>query len=381
MIWIGILLWISGVVGCSILSITTQTLHIVPCPLFPIGFVANFILLIIITPIVEEFLFRSWALGKPVFNIVISASLSGFFYFIFGKWYLSASLLVAILLMAFLLKDKVRFICLSIITSLLFAYMHIYSIDKITLEIVFVSFQFVGLAILCCWLVYNKGLLYAIGLHSLINLLSFAMMMIPTTTTIGKDSYSITPLFENSYAVKEEVADGIIYRGQLPLVAAIMATDQLLDDKIDFTRCNVFYRLKIEKVNIPVKLYIKKQSENEKIDRIAILKTIQDGGLLKSDTTYEPLIFMELHNNNLLLQPHQGDSTTIGQVVRDLQIHYKIPVNISSSLNGNCQILFPFEKFQTDSLNEIKEYLSNEYGLELWESNHAYAQIITFHNG
>ena len=83
----------------------------------------------------------------------------------------------------------------------------------------------------------------------------------------------------------------------------------------------------------------------------------------------------------VLLQPHQGNSTTIGQVVRDLQIHYKIPVNISSSLNGNCQILFPFEKFQTDSLNEIKEYLSNEYGLELWESNHAYAQIITFHNG
>lgn len=135
------------------------------------------LLLCLIQPIIEEFSFRLWGVGKLWTMIVCVILMSIFAFSEMGLW---AVLFIGGFIAEWILdkKDLRRKWLLTLISSACFALCHVSGFGAFSLSMVLGLIEIFGMAILMCWLTLNLSIWFSALLHVLNNSLSILLPML-----------------------------------------------------------------------------------------------------------------------------------------------------------------------------------------------------------
>ena len=196
MLFIGLGIWVGAMVLAGILSNSGQvegqsTLMEMIKGIFQSWPVFTLLLLCVFQPILEEFSFRLWGVGKMWMTIVCLALMTLFGVSEMGLWML-------LFLGAFLvvwLKVKDTFLqrwILALLTSLCFALCHISGFGSFGWGMVLGLLDIFGMALVMCWLTINLSFWFSCLLHvgnnSLAIILPMLMVSDPVANTYTLDN-------------------------------------------------------------------------------------------------------------------------------------------------------------------------------------------------
>lgn len=205
MLWVGLVVWLGSMLVSAILDLTgysvqgQETLMEMVKAMFQEMPIFTLLLLCVLQPILEEFSFRLWGVGKTWMTIVCLVLMLLFAeseMSVFGLLFVAAFLVVWLTV-----KDEFkRMWLLSVITSLCFSLCHISGFSGFSLGMVLGLSDIFGMALVMCWLTININFWCSALLHVLNNSLAIVLPMIflsdPVTSEASRDGqlYATTSL-------------------------------------------------------------------------------------------------------------------------------------------------------------------------------------------
>lgn len=205
MLWIGLVVWLGSMLVSAILDLTgysvqgQETLMEMVKAMFQEMPIFTLLLLCVLQPILEEFSFRLWGVGKTWMTIVCLVLMLLFAeseMSVFGLLFVAAFLVVWLTV-----KDEFkRMWLLSVISSLCFSLCHISGFSGFSLGMVLGLSDIFGMALVMCWLTININFWCSALLHVLNNSLAIVLPMIflsdPVTSEASRDGqlYATTSL-------------------------------------------------------------------------------------------------------------------------------------------------------------------------------------------
>lgn len=205
MLWVGLVVWLGSMLVSAILDLTgysvqgQETLMEMVKAMFQEMPIFTLLLLGVLQPILEEFSFRLWGVGKTWMTIVCLVLMLLFAeseMSVFGLLFVAAFLVVWLTV-----KDEFkRMWLLSVISSLCFSLCHISGFSGFSLGMVLGLSDIFGMALVMCWLTININFWCSALLHVLNNSLAIVLPMIflsdPVTSEASRDGqlYATTSL-------------------------------------------------------------------------------------------------------------------------------------------------------------------------------------------
>lgn len=182
-LWTGLAIWIVSLAGI-VLSPAAESNHSLTEFTFENGWALALLVIGLLLPCLEEVAFRFWAIRRWRWAGYISAVAMGVVtYFYWGLWgALATTAAVASITLA-VKAERTRLLVLLLLTSLLFAILHFDNYGNLELRNLFALLNKLGFALVASWLVLNRGFLWALLLHVVINSLMVLLLAIPMGKT------------------------------------------------------------------------------------------------------------------------------------------------------------------------------------------------------
>ncbi|MDR1847829.1 MAG: CPBP family intramembrane metalloprotease [Bacteroidales bacterium] len=240
-----------------------------------------FVMVVVFAPLMEEFAFRSWVIGKKWANYLSLVLTSGFMVSVFPSfWVLIVPVLLAINLFAFNKKPVIQMYIYVVLTSLLFSIAHKNNLDFHHYILAFPIYF--GLALCLCWLGLRVRFGWCIVAHALYNftLITLGGFTIATQEPVHLEGKTFKGELKQVSGLKNDnnkISDSLSTRVIDTRVPITQISKMLLGDEKEY---------KIELYPISYKFYdidIKSKDTNA-IDRKNIIRLLVDKKLIRIDT-------------------------------------------------------------------------------------------------
>lgn len=396
-LWIGLVLWIGAAVAriinvlCGGASLGQDVMMEA---LKDTASIIVIILLIgVVMPIVEEFLFRFWIKSKREVTSLLLFLVLGGYVAISTYWWLGLAAF-ALCTMPYLLLKKntnTRTVFLMCATSATFALAHITSFSSVQLDGWLCMAELCGLGLVACWLVYNIGFWWACLLHILNNAAALMLMLLvptaPAYAATASDfdaplyTAKLKPISGDAIDFREMNDSTIVVKGSLPVIAFNLVkhfNPDIISGAYSHTEYFAF-NLAYKKLE-PCWEYIVTFHDTIPYHNMANL--VSDLALhspLRIDTTYEAPYVVGIQDQQRINESSGDVLNTLAGLADDLRISYMVPVVLEKGTNEYFQIryqraLFSFP-FEIDSLPNI---LSSHLGLYMYKSDVQKIQVVRF---
>lgn len=302
--------------------------------------ILSFFVFVFAVPCFAEGVFRNWnsqvkflslisILCMALAVVVIYVRLSG----IWGTVVAVASVVVVALLadlMFLRYKGKEPNIGLFVIGStFLWVAYYVAHVGRLSPCAVFDIVKLVGLAFVCCYLVINHGLLYAIIAHACNNLV-VALPIVLTQCSLDTvrmeqgDTHVTLQRIYTSERVSSITGTSLLLQGSMEEVVSGLARE--LDGGNKLYACCVeedplYYRLEADAKSGLV------------LD--SVLYAMARGGIVRMDTSYEPMWMVDLPKSSLQegALPSSGEHLSLGNCIRWIRQKYHVPVVLNPEIN------------------------------------------------
>ena len=182
-LWTGLAIWGVSLAGI-VLSPAAESNQALTEFTFENGWAQALLVIGLLLPCLEEVAFRFWGIRRWRWAGYISAVAMGVVtYFYWGLWgALATAAAVASITLA-VKAERTRLLIQLLLTSLLFAILHFDNYGNLELRNLFALLNKLGFALVASWLVLNRGFLWALLLHVVINSLMVLLLAIPMGKT------------------------------------------------------------------------------------------------------------------------------------------------------------------------------------------------------
>ncbi len=182
-LWTGLAIWVVSLAGIM-LSPSAESNQALTEFTFENGWAPALLVIGLLLPCLEEVAFRFWGIRRWRWAGYISAVAMGVVtYFYWGLWGALATTAVAAAVTLAVKAERTRLLILLLLTSLLFAILHFDNYGNLELRNLFAIFNKLGFALVASWLVLNRGFLWALVLHVVINSLLVLLIALPLGET------------------------------------------------------------------------------------------------------------------------------------------------------------------------------------------------------
>ena len=345
----------------------------------------------VLIPIVEELGFRLWGVRKKC-AYVVSVAVASFLFGVQVEWWMS------IVAMAFLVgciliprKEEVRIPLMIVVTSLLFALLHIPEYDVVHWSIVFYLIDFFGSGLMACYFAINYGLWLPILIHVVYDCV---------LTWICMDYYMVSHHYETEDYVVDvstwtwnaehqktflpyrKSGDTVEWCHTLQETAKLMVESQINADSVFICQSPECYRLKEYDDNRNYYLVrVVSKRPLHYIDYRQVVWGMGQCGLITLDTTYETMNLLYLKDS--VLSKGEGQETCdVNVLCRRLRDRFRIPLMVERSLNPLSTLSLDIEVLDSmASINECVGYMEKNYGLSIKEVPNAKMQVVEIGSG
>lgn len=398
-LWAGVVLWLVSVFARIVLSLCGNEMPGQDVLFDMLGtlngityVVALMVLLGIIAPILEEFLFRYWIKSrKKVVTILLFAAMGAYVALSTFWWLGVISFLVCVMLDYFLIDNSnARTIMLMLATSLLFSVAHITEFSEFNIDAILCMTELFGLALVACWLVYNKGFWWACLLHALNNLFALLIIILapkpplynPTAMSFETPLYSasLQPLMGDTIDSYEINDSTLVLKGSLPVIALDMVR-KFNPDIISGTYSSTeYFKIHISyRSNEPCWKYTLTFHDTIPYKRAShLVADLAMRSRLRIDTTYDYMYVIGIEDMQKLNASKGEDNTLVG-LAEDLRIVYDCPVVLEKGTNEFFPIKYSMGLFQYPyDVEDLPNILVEKLGLFMYQSTVHKIQTITF---
>lgn len=348
------------------------------------------LLIVAILPCIEEFSFRWWGRDTRVayvVDIVLISLYVGNLSHSIWLLLIAAATLSAIVLFA---KGDRRLLLMMIASSLLFASVHASNYADMDLDTLSSLLQIFGLALVLSYLSINYSLWWSIAAHAANNALTTLVLMVPASFATEHYEVTINTLWsQGEFATYEEHGTTAVFKGSILIIANSLQYKQDYQDSVDFSSRHTFYRSKFSATPTLYEMSVKGKEAGQPWYYAEVLQGLIDNHMLFADTTREPLLLLTIADDTLAHTFRQGDTTTtVGNVVRDLQICYDMPIVLGGEVDKEQPINVCTDSLKRCTYGTEQEvaaeaqqrcrYLRRTCGVTLKQSDNEQAQIVTF---
>lgn len=384
-LWLGIGLLVVGMIGLFLCPPIVRA-NGVTSSLFVYrslaGTLAYLIIAILLLPVVEEFAFRFWGVGR-IYSCVVCIVLQGVLYWFMLGWVYALAVVVANGLCIWLLRNSNLYIpVMATLTTITFALLFVPYFTLFDISSVLSILGLVGLGLTATWLTLCSSFAWAIVLHIVLaGLGMWGWYSNSITFRDGNTQLTLQPhmvLFNTVTPIepRASVADELRLKGTLPQIATYMLFEQGMHD------ADEDYAMSPTLINISAacdQTYRMTLPGNTDIN--AAIRLLENKRLLHSDTTYVPVWRLQIKDSSLLNSMYDSNSRwTLRDIILILR-NNSMPVMPEQGLNIYMHIKFDMDElhsFLNDGMNAINAYLHQNYGLVLEEQEHDRMQIISF---
>lgn len=183
MLWIGLAIWAVGFGGSWLMELagvkisSQETLMGMFKSIFQVSPIGVVLLGCIFGPVLEEFSFRLWGVGKRWTTIICLVLMAMFSFGEIGFW--GILLVVGIVVAMRLIKDAFkRNWAVTLLSSAAFALCHISGFNGFSLGMVLGLMDIFGMAMVMCWLTLNLSFWFSCLLHVCNNSLAFLLPLV-----------------------------------------------------------------------------------------------------------------------------------------------------------------------------------------------------------
>lgn len=344
-------------------------------------------------PLMEEIAFRLWAVGPRYSHRVdmrITYSVGALLMatsvgVVVHMWWLAVTALPVLLAGIYLLKDtKKQSIFMLLTTSAIFSYAHTthYSAFEWTDIPVFVGHA--GFALVAAYLVFNYNFLWAVLLHVANNgfliLLAFFLLTCFDNHSFETERYSVevTPYSKQDVLYREHRGDTTWFRGGLNGIAENLVVQQMLTDSIPLEESRTLFHTGDFQPPLHYQLQMV-DHVGGKPDYIQVLRAMEREGLVKADTTYEPIWHLYIEDPDRLNS--QLDVTSPFKL-RDLICHLRIR-RLPVVADGGTNLEIPLKidndvLYRIETIDSSLAYFERVYGLRAERTPGHRMQVVEF---
>ena len=384
-LWLGIGLLVVGVIGLFLCPPMVRA-NGVASSLFVyrslVGTWAYLIIAILLLPVVEEFAFRFWGVGRS-YHYVVGIVLQGVLYGFMLGWVYALAVVVAYVLCSWLLRyNDLYNPVMTALTSITFALLFVPYFTSFDLSSVLAVLGLVGLGLTATWLTLYASFVWAIVLHVvLVGLGMWGWYGNSTTFSDGNTRLTLQPHMNLLNTVtpiepRASVADELRLNGTLPEMATYMLFEQGMHD------ADVDYALSPTLININAdcdQTYRMTLPGNTDVD--AAIRLLEKKHLLHCDTAYVPVWRMQLKDSSLLNSIYDSNSSwTLRDIILILR-NTSLPVMPEQGLNIHMHVRVDRDELlarRAEGMDALNAYLQQHYGLVLEEQEHDRMQTISF---
>lgn len=346
----------------------------------------------LLSPLIEEIAFRLWAIGPRYgrkidlrVTYTVGSLLAAFFIWRTShSWWLAAAVLLVMTCGIFLFRDnRHRTTFMLLATSVCFSLCHAVNYSAFVWSDVFVFLDYVGFALVAAYLVINHNFLWAVLLHALYNCLLLLLLWLLFSSyscnfETNRYSVEVTPYTKGDMISPEESGDTTWFRGALVSIAKSLVTWQGHADSVPMEDRRTLYHSGEFQLRMNYQLQLVDRAEG-KPDYIQVLQGMEREGLVKADTTYEPLWTLYIDDFDRLNTKVDMDSYFS---LRDILLHLqsmRLPVVSESGMNMDIPLNINREELRDiESIDSCLFYLEREYGLKVVQSPSRRMQVIEF---
>ncbi len=334
-------------------------------------------------PVLEEFSFRFWGIGKRYAMIVSTVLMALLCWGEMSSALFGIAVLVSLLAVIFLVHDRNRqTLIFLIVSSILFALMHISGFSEWSLFAVIGLLEILGTALLCSYLTINHSFLFAILLHCANNLL--ASWPPSGKLSLETDDYAITatPITETEYwnitGTNEHYGDNTMVAGTLVECAHKLMAQQYKAEGIDLDTASFMPRQKEQSIQLYL-IGIHCKDTGKVPDYKAILHALEEEEWITLDTTFEAVYIIDLADSALLdsnSRSHHYVPYTMQGIVTELRKVYHIPAVLAEGVDEKLTLYIHEDTWLVDFTEEYLEKL-REDGLSITPSTTQKMKVIT----
>ena len=352
-LWTGLALYVLG----SILTAELETdagVELSPW-LDQFGLWPVLVLAGVLIPLLEEVCFRLWAIGwrrghRKAFYLVGSGLAAVYTGVGTLSWVAGAAALAVMLACTLVPRDdRRRTLLMLVATSMAFGITHAGNVETWEWSAGIYLLALAGSGLMAAYLVLNYGLLWSILLHMAINctatLAEYYTPEEPVTLENDCREMEITSFREREYTVIERLGDTTWYRGTLPSIAEYLVWDQQRADSVSEYSLPVMHQTADGNWRLPTKQLRLVNRQGGTPDYEQALQMLMEAGLVKADTTYEPLWTLRVADTALASRATGSSSTPLWGIIIELQGWHRMPVMVAEGEDEEYQM-----HYSTDSL-------------------------------
>lgn len=324
----------------------------------------SFLVFVIFVPCYAEGVFRSWSSENkylPWFSVLcmllaavrVCIGARGVFGIVAAAVALGAAVMMFYLMFRKQRGNSDKSILFVAGSTFIWISDYVSHIECLYPSAVFDIAKLTGLALICCYLAINHGLLYAIIAHACNNLVVALPLMLAHSSfnkvEMDRDDMHITlQRIYTSEQVNKIEDGGLLIEGSIEDIISTIA--QKLDyGKTLYVPCDedglLLYRLEVEsKVDLQLS---------------PVLSAMEHEGIIKMDTSYEPLWMLDLVKSRQKGDTANGDRcwTSVNDFVSALRQMYHVPVILNPELNPELVVACPNADFKSfdDIVHQVNE--------------------------
>lgn len=386
LLWSGVILWSVSLIISSILAIfgygyfEQDTLYEFLNVLGSISPLLLFMYVCIIGPIIEEYAFRYWTVGKLSARITSLILATILVFLVSGNIFLAIS--VAALLSVLMFVVKKNEIVLIISTSSIFALLHINGFSQLSISAIFGLLQLFGGAIVLCCLALKYRFEIAIAIHIINNIIAIAPN---NETSKSKINFTcITSEGENRMACKPMTGkhgDLITLSNSTETIISFQGSisefiDMMYDIDTNHTMTTL-YRINEEtEKSMSEYSFVLKLCDSNAIDYNNILcRTMERTVMLKQDTLYEPAYYINIKDNEIFSSRQTSCEfpITLSDLAKKMQFNFDKPIIITEGIDKDQTVCLNsyhiYILYEMKDINLFNEVFNKSIGIELIESD------------
>lgn len=376
-LWLGITLFVIGVIlsiYCSTKGIANPQSGKVDA-LFSLYPILAYIVILVITPCVEEFAFRGWSIKKNWIRYC-SYVAAMIFLLLINKLLAVAAAIIFIIIILIKNHDVQRHLSF-IASSVIFALAHIESFGNIDCLFASMIAQLTGLAFVFAWLATRYNIWVPMIAHALYNLTVTLLTLIPIHITCDTSDLEVSSYHSSSYISINEEDDRIIFEGPIAGIATSMMVEQQRLDSIETEYYGTVYLQAYESLAPRYRVKVTPRELDNNINYHNVLKQLAEHKILGIDTTYDWAWFLSFPEEDEPIK--YGNGVDLKDIILYLRINFQLPVFVET--DSNPYVTLALDRDQLDdctTVEECIELIHNRCGLELRKSTIQKAQIIIF---
>ncbi len=328
-------------------------------------------------PILEEFSFRFWGIGKRYAMIVSIVLMALFSWGEMNSILLGIVVLVGLLAVIFLVRDRNRQTLIFLIaSSAIFSLMHISGFSEWSLFVIIGLLELFGFALLCSYLTINHNFLFAILLHCANNF--YAFWPPSGKLSLETDRYEITanPIQYSDYLdMQNQYGDTTIVVGSIAECAFYLMQQQCHEEGIDLNKAPFVLREKEQSIQL-YSTAIHGKGSSQAPDYKAMLRTLEEEEWITLDTTFEPVYIIGIADSAVLDSTSGIQPCTMHGIVSRLRNVCHIPAVLDKGVAEELTLYVPADDWLVEDSEEYLERL-REDGLSITPSPTEKMKVIT----